>query len=28
VKFTPGAEDLKRAEDYGEAFARALLQAE
>ncbi|HSG67326.1 MAG TPA: FprA family A-type flavoprotein [Bacteroidales bacterium] len=28
VKFSPGAEDLKRAEDYGEAFARALIQGE
>jgi len=26
VKFTPGEEDLKRAEDYGKAFAEALLK--
>ena len=26
VKFSPGEQDLKRAEDYGEAFAKELLQ--
>ena len=26
VKFSPGEEDLKLAEDYGEAFAREYMQ--
>ena len=28
VKFTPGTEDLKHAEEYGEAFARTLIKGE
>ncbi|MEN8225525.1 MAG: FprA family A-type flavoprotein [Bacteroidota bacterium] len=26
VKFSPGSDDLKKAEDYGEAFAKTLIQ--